>query len=244
MPQPTFLGNEDLLELIIEKQFEIISLQHNTACSVTSVTYYQEWIRYHSMLKKPIYVNLVKEFWKYAYLNHENSSISSYVYDIPITIKPFSITLATGCENTGVTVDFVKSRSLMSEKFPSLHDCSSRYEPMNPENLLPIPKAWFKLVLSNFLPRGINQDLLRYDDQVFIYLLMNDTRVNLPQSIFNYLWKSIYESRNQTKSYIPFGRVLYEIFIQDELVDLITEDGLENYPENCLLKTNCDVFRG
>ena len=73
---------------------------------------------------------------------------------------------------------------------------------------------------------------------------MNDTRVNLPQSIFNYLWKSIYESRNLTKSYIPFGRVLSEIFIQDELVDLITEDGLENYPENCLLKTKCEVFSG
>ena len=136
----------------------------------------------------------------------------------------------------------------MSEKFVSLHDMSSGYEPINPENLLPIPKAWFKLTVSNFLPRGENQDILRYDDQAFIYLLMNDIRVNLPQSIFNCLWKSISESRNRIKSYIPYGRVLSEIFFQEGIVDIIkemiAEDGAENCLENCLLKTKCEICSG
>ena len=156
------------------------------------------------MLKKLVYVNLVKEFLKHDYLDYENGSILSYIFEFPITITPFSIPLATRCENIGVTVDYVKSRFLMSDKFDSLHDTSSGYEPINPENLLPIPKGWFKLVLSNFLPRGDNQDLLRYDDQAFIFLLMNNTRVSFPQSIFIYLWKSISESRNHIKSYIPY----------------------------------------
>ena len=132
------------------------------------------------MLEKPIYVNLVKDFWKHAYLDYENKSIPSYVFEVPITITPFSIILATGCEDVGITVDFAKSRFIMSEKFVCLHDLSSGYKPINPENLLPIPKAWFKLTISDFLPKGENQDILRYDDQAFIYLLMNDIRVNLP----------------------------------------------------------------
>ena len=200
------------------------------------------------MLDKPIYTNLVKEFWKHAYLDYETKSTSSYVFEVPITITPFLITLATGCENVGVTIDIVKSRFTMSEKFAPLHDLSLGYDPISPENLLPTPKAWFKLIVSNFLPRGENQDILRYDDQAFIYLLMNDIRVNLPQSIFNCLWKSISESRNQVKSYIPYGRVLSEIFFKEGIVDIlkerIAEDGPENCPENCLLKTKCEVFSG
>ena len=213
MPPLTFLGNEDLLEIISEKQIKIPLLNDQEfACSFTSIMHYQEWTRYFTMLDKPIYTNLVKEFWKHAYLDYENGSITSYVFEVPITINPFLITLATGCENVGITVDTVKSRFTMSEKFVSLHDLSLGYDPIKPENLLPTPKAWFKLIVSNFLPRGENQDILRYDDQAFIYLLMNDIRVNLPQSILNFLWKSILESRNQIKSYIPYGRVLSEIF--------------------------------
>ena len=59
------------------------------------------------MLMKPVYVNLIKEFWKHAYLDYENGFILSYIFEIPITITPFSITLSTGCENVGVTVDYV-----------------------------------------------------------------------------------------------------------------------------------------
>ena len=126
------------------------------------------------MLNKPVYVNLVKEFWKHAYLDHEESSITSYIFEIPITITPFSIVLATGCESIGLTVDYVKTKYIMSDKFASLHDLSSGYKPIDPDNLLPIPKTWFKLVLSNLLPREENQDFLRYNDQSIIYLLMND----------------------------------------------------------------------
>ena len=97
MPQPTFLGNEDLLEIIIEKQIEILPLESNIARSITHVSYFQQWTRYFIMLKKPIYMNLVKEFWKHAYLDYENCSILSYIFEIPITITPLSITLATGC---------------------------------------------------------------------------------------------------------------------------------------------------
>ena len=98
MPQPIFLANEDLIEITIEKQIEISSLESNIASSISDVFYSQQWTRYFSMLKKPTYVNLVKEFWKHAYLDYENGSIHSYIFDIPITITPFSITLATGCE--------------------------------------------------------------------------------------------------------------------------------------------------
>ena len=89
---------------------------------------------------------------------------------------------------------------------------------------------------------------MRYDDQTLIYLLMNDTQVSLPQSIFISLWKYISESRNRIKSYIPYGRVLSEIFFQEVMVDfikeMIAEDGPENCPKRYLLKTKREIFSG
>ena len=86
----TFLGNEDLLEIIPEKQIKIPLLNDQEfACSFTSIMHYQEWTRYFTMLDKPIYTNLVKEFWKHAYLDYENGSITPMSLKFPLPSLPF-----------------------------------------------------------------------------------------------------------------------------------------------------------
>ena len=237
----TFRGDENLLEVISEEQIELLNLsEREIASSITSIMHYQEWTKYFTMLDKPVYLNLVKDFWKHAHVDCAGCSISSRVFGIPITTTPFTIAIAIGCENIGVTVEYVKSWYIISEQLISLHNTSTSYEPINPENLLPIPKAWFKLLLTNFRPREENKDILFYDDWVFIFLLMDQMRINLPRTIFNFLQKSIIVSRNQTKSYIPFGRVLSEIFFKEGIVEFVRRNG----PENGLLKKNCEVFNG
>lgn len=77
---------------------------------------------------------------------------------------------------------------------------------------------------------------------------MNDGRVNLPLSIFDFLWKSHNDSRYHIKSYIPYARVLSEIFFREGIMDMIkeaiAEDGPDRFPKFCLLNTKCDIFRG
>ena len=69
MPQPNFLGNEYLLEIIIGKQVEISSLESKFSSNISDVFYSYKWTRYFTMLKKTVYVNLVKEFWKHVYVD-------------------------------------------------------------------------------------------------------------------------------------------------------------------------------
>lgn len=147
----TFLGDENLLEVITEEQTKLLHLgEKEIAFDISLTMFNQECTNYFTMLEKPIYTNLVKDLWKHAYFRNEGCSIASHNFCFPITITPFSIVLANGCENIGLTVEQVKSQHSFIEKLGSFHNTSSRYEPTNPENLLPIPRAWFKFLLTNF----------------------------------------------------------------------------------------------
>ena len=237
-------GDMNFLEVICEKQIKVLPLSdEESACSFTSIMHYQEWTKYFMILDKPVYINLVKDFWKHVNINYEDRSIFSCIFGIPLNITPFTIARAIGCKNTGFTVDYIKSRYLINEELTSLHNTSSGYEPLNPENLLLVPKTLFKLLLTNFLPRGRIKDVLTHDDRVFIFLLMTRMRVNLPQTIFDFLLKTITNFKNGDfiKPCVPFGRVLSEIFFLEGIVDGIKKTG----PKVGMLKNKkCDVFSG
>ena len=87
------------------------------------------------------------------------------------------------------------------------------------------------------------KDVLTHDDRVFIFLLMNRMRVNLPQTIFDLLLKTITNLKNGDfiKPYAPFGRVLSEILFSEGIVGKIKRTG----PQAGMLKNKkCDVFSG
>ena len=127
----------------------------------------------------------------------------------------------------------------MIENASAIFDLSVRYQPTNPNNLLPIVKVWFQLVLSNLCPRGINLNTLTHDDRLLVHLLVNHERVNLPQTIFNHLRYSIVVSREEYHSFIPFGRVLSALLFKAEIIKDIRING----PEYALVEKRCEVFR-
>ena len=95
----------NLLEVICEKQIKILPLsEEESVCTLTSIMHYQEWTKYFMILDKPVYINLVKDFWKHVYINYEDRSISSCIFGIPLNITPFTIARAISCKNTGFTV--------------------------------------------------------------------------------------------------------------------------------------------
>lgn len=131
---------------------------------------------------------------KNAYVRNGNGVIISRVYVIPIFITPSSIAKAISCVETGYTVEHFPLQYPFNEQLVSLHDASSIYEPTNHRNLLPIPKIWFKLLLTNFYPVIVNKRILTHSDNLFIYfLLINFVSTSLKLSSIFYKSMQLYQ---------------------------------------------------
>jgi len=71
-----------------------------------------------------------------------------------------------------------------------------------------------KIMSKNLLPKGGGVDQPSLDDIVFLHFLIKLEKANVPKYIFNHMLWAPKESQNSNKSWIPYGRLLYEIFHQ------------------------------
>ena len=65
---------------------------------------------------------------------------------------------------------------------------------------------------TNLRPREKGLGWLSLDDKHLILFLVSRIKINLPQTMFNYLKEEILESREELSFLIPFGRILSLIF--------------------------------
>ncbi|CAI8593751.1 unnamed protein product [Vicia faba] len=230
----TFYGNEETLEIIQEKRPNLPRLKHHGLDLKRSMQL-QSWIGYFTLLRDPIFIVLVKEFWKYAKISDDGNTILSEIFRLPIDVTISSIVRVTGCVSSGVTIDEYQSYLSIVERFRVLHDSSVSYEPTNPGTLLPSAKTWFRFSLSNLHPQATARRTLSHDDIIFVFLLIHHFKINLPKTILIRLKHAIEISRTQTQSYIPYGRILSEIMIQDKIWELIKNNG----PDNALVEERC-----
>lgn len=57
-------------------------------------------------------------------------------------------------------------------------------------------------------------DSLNIDEKTFLLLLNSDLEINLPHGMFQYLKMSLISFHEGKSRFIPYGRVLLELFIQ------------------------------
>ncbi|KAI5398766.1 hypothetical protein KIW84_064228 [Lathyrus oleraceus] len=85
-------------------------------------------------------------------------------------------------------------------------------------SLLPMVKMWNQQLVPNIQPREEDLDLITYDDKHFLFFFMYRVKVNLPLTILNFMKKIIIASHEGMSFLIPFGRVPYELFVQEGIV--------------------------
>lgn len=73
--------------------------------------------------------------------------------------------------------------------------------------------VWHQILTSNFLPRNKNLDFVGSDVKTLILLLNSDLQINLPQVMFNYLKMTLMSFHEGMSFFIPYGRVMSELFI-------------------------------
>jgi len=74
---------------------------------------------------------------------------------------------------------------------------------------------------ENLLPKGGGVDQPSLDHRVFLHFLITLEKANVPKYIFNHMLWALKESQNSNMSWIPYGRLLFEIFHQGGILKAI-----------------------
>ncbi|XP_057443940.1 uncharacterized protein LOC130736110 [Lotus japonicus] len=195
--------------------------------------------RYFNRLSAPIYDKLVKEFSKHA--DCDDYQVVSHVLGKKIIISKRSIALLLGGETIkGSRFQTNDSKSkkfkenLNSVLYVSWRSTKSDYKK---KDLHPDLRILHKIMLNclNTRPSGSSPDYINFTTKVMMFFIKTKQKICLPYFLFTYLKDCIKKSRttaSESKStikYIPFGRLLSDIFVESNLVkDLIkagcTED--------------------
>jgi hypothetical protein len=109
----------------------------------------------------------------------------------------------------------------------------SNYSPDKKEykakDLIPQLRTWHKIILGCINPRPStsSSDYINANQKYMLYYLMKHERICLPSILFYYLrvlktWTTADESK-KVPNYIPFGRLLSDIFVENGLVAFLEE---------------------
>lgn len=73
-------------------------------------------------------------------------------------------------------------------------------------------KLLFKILIGCLIPREGSIDQISWDHKHFIFLLVNEDKINLPTYILNHLCEAIKESKKRNKKNVLYARLLSELF--------------------------------
>lgn len=150
---------------------------------------------------------------------HLEYVILSEVFGVHIIITPISISNATNCEEEGTFMDMLFWDSYLPSHiiFEDLSDLSKV------SNINSTELVWYHLLISNFLPKNKDPTSLDIDEKYFLLLLNSDLKIDLPQVMFEYLKITLTSFKEGKSSFIPYGRVFCELFIQQGVKITMTE---------------------
>jgi len=78
-----------------------------------------------------------------------------------------------------------------------------------------------KILAKCPLPKGGGVDQTSVKHRVFLHFLITQEKANMPKYIFNHMMWALKESKNNNISFIPYGRLLSEIFHQGGILKAV-----------------------
>jgi len=82
-------------------------------------------------------------------------------------------------------------------------------------------KVLQKLLQECFLPKGGGVDHLSLEHKVFLHYFIYFEKVNLPRYIFHHMLWALEESQQKNRAFVPYGRLLFEIFHQEGMLEVL-----------------------
>jgi len=84
-------------------------------------------------------------------------------------------------------------------------------------------KVLLKIQNEILLPKVSGGDKPSLDHQVFLHLFLTKEKANVPKFIFRHLVKNLKDSQTMHRNFVPYGRLLSEIFYQGGILNSLKE---------------------
>ena len=84
-------------------------------------------------------------------------------------------------------------------------------------------KVLLKIQNENLLPKGSGGDKPSLDHKVFLHFFLTKEKANVPKFIFRHLVKNLRDSQTIHKNFVPYARLLSEIFHQGGILNSLKE---------------------
>lgn len=165
----------------------------------------KQWKTYFDRLNRPIYPEIVKDFWVHAYVS-DNRMICSKVSGQSICIIKEDISLLIGHDGPGERcINMPTGYSKMCEISSNI--IKSNVKNRNHKELHGHLRGWLKIILKSFYyrPSNYSLDYINIDQKYLLNFIASRTKVNFPEILFNFLKNFILESKRI--KWIPLGRL-------------------------------------
>ncbi|XP_058733461.1 uncharacterized protein LOC131605081 [Vicia villosa] len=193
----------------------------------------QRWENFFERLHGPVYEALVRDLFKHA--ECDDLYITSHVLGSMIAITKKSISDLLGMtflDEECVYGKDNKSKFVRSDIhkaiFKNLSPQKKDFKNVELQNKL---RIWHKIILNYINPRASFVDNFNVNQKYMLYYLQSHHKMNLQSIMFQYLKDTIKSTiicviqSKKTKNYIPFGRLLSDIFIENGLVEFLSTEG-------------------
>ncbi|KAI5418243.1 hypothetical protein KIW84_042751 [Lathyrus oleraceus] len=218
------------LEVLCESLVDFNNMKRN-GVDLTEELHQQGWENYFQRLYGPVYPNLIKEFWRFV--DADDHFIVSYVLGVKIVITEKSIASLLNMEKTGGRRIYdinPRSRYIAQVINPTIFKLNTEGNPSKNKELHQNLRVWLKIILGTIhhRPASNSSDYINTDQKCILYCIHKGLKLCLPALLFRYLRDSVRETRNNMKprTYIPLGRLLSDVFIENGLVDHLEKNKL------------------
>jgi len=236
----------------VENPVDLLSLAHH-GCDLRGIYQAQDLLDYIGMLNGPTYLTLVRHFWVRAQLYDLKASqlemeekvlidpslkgktraemglepfrheeIRSSLLGIPVVISVDTIAKVIRRASEGRFVYNLKGKNnswipiVNRTMFHSVD--KGKYKDLDIRT-----KMLLKIQNENLLPKGNGGDIPSLDHRVFLHFFLTREKANVPKYIFKHLIKNLKDSQFLRKSFVPYGRLLSEIFHQGGILNTLKE---------------------
>jgi len=154
----------------------------------------------------------------------KGTEIRSSVLGVPVVISEEIIAYVIGVEASGqysgIEIPNSKNSSWNNTMNETLFKSTKagKYADLDMEK-----KMLLKIQYENLLPKGGGSDQPSLAHKVFIHHIIKGEKVNIPKYIFKHMIKELRESQMKDRTWVPYGRLISEIFHQGGIIQALNE---------------------
>ncbi|KEH16112.1 hypothetical protein MTR_0322s0040 [Medicago truncatula] len=173
---------------------------------------------YFNLLNRPTYQMLVRHFWVRASIYDRQAAKIEEDEKVLLNPELKGKRPAEGEHEAGIAKpkdspwNAIVNRTLYNK----VKDCA--YSDMNAKT-----KIMLKIQNDNLLPKGGGNDQPSLEHKILLHFVIKGVEANVPRYIFRHMVHQLRESQQNKRCWVPYGRLLSEIFYQGGIIDLLKE---------------------